>query len=324
MSNLGRVAEWIDLLDPSEEELQSSLPGAVHDRALERLRQPIRHDDEPRPTIESHGDYVYAVFIVPVCRRRQDKVFYQEIDVLATHDVVLTVRKTPAGDRPFDETPIREEVAKNPNAHPGRIVFFVLDAVAEAYLQVVDELDDEIDELEDAILTDPQPAALQQAITMKRQLVQLRKIVHPQRDMFAALLSGRYELPGMTEEHERYFRDVYDHLIRVAEQLDDYRDLASGVTDLYQSTVGNKMNLTMKQLGWVATFFLPLSFLTGFFGQNFSLLAGNYIVPGWTFWVLGIGLDLAAFAAVLAWYVNRERGNLLLRVPELPALPHRR
>src|SRR5205085_1784888 len=127
----------------------------------------------------------------------------------------------------------------------------------------------------------------------KQQLVQLRKIVHPQRDMFAALLSVRYKLPGMTEEHERYFRDVYDHLIRVAEQLDDYRDLASGVTDLYQSTVGNKMNLTMKQLGWVATFFLPLSFLTGFFGQNFNQLVGNYIVPGWTFWVLGIALELA-------------------------------
>jgi magnesium transporter len=110
----------------------------------------------------------------------------------------------------------------------------------------------------------------------------------------------------------------------VAEQIDDYRDLASGVTDLYQSTVGNKMNLTMKQLGWVATFFLPLSFLTGFFGQNFTLLAGDLIVPSWTFWVLGIGLDVLAFAVVLAWYVSRERGNLLMRVPKPAAAPRDR
>ena len=75
---------------------------------------------------------------------------------------------------------------------------------------------------------------------MKRQLVQLRKIVNPQRDMFAALLSGRYELPGMTDEHERYFRDVYDHLIRVSGELDDYRDLLPGATDLYHSTVGTR------------------------------------------------------------------------------------
>jgi magnesium transporter len=84
------------------------------------------------------------------------------------------------------------------------------------------------------------------------------------------------------------------------------------------------MNLTMKQLGWVATFFLPLSFLTGFFGQNFNLLVGTIISPSWTFWVLGLGLDVAAFVAVLLWFLDRERGNLALRMPELPRLSHRR
>src|SRR5262249_57020691 len=115
-------------------------------------------------------------------------------------------------------------------------------------------------------------------------------------DMLAGALSGRYELPGMPPEHEKYFRDVYDHLIRVSEQLDDYRDLASGTTDLYQSTIGNKMNLTMKQLGWVATFFLPLSFLTGFFGQNFVVLVTNSLRPPWPFSLLCRGLAPAAFA----------------------------
>src|SRR5262249_33281344 len=119
------------------------------------------------------------------------------------------------------------------------ILYLVVDELVDSFLPQLSELDDEIDKLEDDILVDPQPVLLQQAIAMKRQLVQLRKIVNPQRDMFAGLLSGRYELPGMDEEHERYFRDIYDHLIRVSEQLDDYRDLASGTTDLYQSTVGN-------------------------------------------------------------------------------------
>jgi magnesium transporter len=141
--------------------------------------------------------------------------------------------------------------------------------------------------------------------------------------MFAGIISGRYDLPGMTEEHAKYFRDVYDHLIRVSEQLDDYRDLASGTTDLYQSTVGNKMNLTMKQLGWVATFFLPLTFLTGFFGQNFGTLV-RFINVTWAFFLLGLALDIAAFVLVLLWFLNSERGNLTLRMPDLPRLPHRK
>ena len=183
------------------------------------------------------------------------------------------------------ECPVFEDLRNQTHKHLQRyeeglgILYLVVDELVDSFLPQLSELDDEFDELEDTILTDPQPALLQQAITMKRQLVQLRKIVNPQRDMFAGILSGRYELPGMTEEHETYFRDVYDHLIRVSEQLDDYRDLASGTTDLYQSTVGNKMNLTMKQLGWVATFFLPLSFLSGFFGQNFAVLVGRSPSP---------------------------------------------
>src|SRR5262249_12770369 len=228
------------------------------------------------------------------------------------------------------ECPVFAELRNQKHRHLQRyeeglgILYLVIDELVDSFLPQLSELDDEFDELEDTILTDPQPAALQQAITMKRQLVQLRKIVNPQRDMIGGLLSGRYELPGMTEEHERYFRDVYDHLIRVAEQLDDYRDLASGTTDLYQSTVGNKMNLTMKQLGWVATFFLPLSFLTRFFGQNFTLLVGTIIPTDRTRWVFGMGLALAASIAVLPWFLNRERGNLRLRIPALPPLPHRR
>src|SRR5262249_3845176 len=174
------------------------------------------------------------------------------------------------------------------------ILYLVVDELVDSFLPQLSELDDEFDELEDTILIDPQPALLQQAITMKRQLVQLRKIVNPQRDMFAGVLSGRYELPGMTPEHEKYFRDVYDHLIRVSEQLDDYRDLASGPPALYRWTFGNKRTLTVKQPGWVATFFLPLSFLSGFFGQNFVVLVTNYLRPAWTFWVLGLGLELAA------------------------------
>ncbi len=117
----------------------------------------------------------------------------------------------------------------------------------------------------------------------------MRKVVSPQRDLFARAIDQIAELPGLSLDERDYFRDIYDHLIRISELIDSYRDLASGATDLYLSTVSNRQNEVMKQLTVIATVFLPLSFITGFFGMNFGLLTGNLITRGWTFWVLGIG-----------------------------------
>jgi magnesium transporter len=309
---------WLDMDSPTDEDFK--LLRETFD--LHPLAVEDAHKFGQRPKIEDYGDFTHLVLFGAIdAPHRRTGLAPIEVHCFYSPKWLITVHK---GECPVFGELRNQTHRKLKHYEEGLgILYLVIDALVDSFLPQLSELDDEIDQLEDAILNDPQPVLLQQAITTKRQLVQLRKIVNPQRDMFSGLLSGRYELPGMTEEHERYFRDVYDHLIRVAEQLDDYRDLATGTTDLYQSTVGNKMNLTMKQLGWVATFFLPLSFLTGFFGQNFTLLVGTIIRPGWTFWVLGIGLDLAAFIAVLMWFLNSERGNLRLRMPQVPALPHR-
>jgi magnesium transporter len=318
-----RLAEgvflWLDIENPTEADFTLLREVfKLHPLALEDSRK-----FGQRPKLDEYDDFTLLVVFGAVDdHERRTGLAPIEVHCFYSPKWLITVHR--------GECAVFEELRNQTHRHLRKyeeglgILYLVVDELVDSFLPQLSELDDEFDELEDTILTDPQPASLQQAITMKRQLVQLRKIVNPQRDMFAAILSGRYELPGMTDEHEKYFRDVYDHLIRVSEQLDDYRDLASGTTDLYQSTVGNKMNLTMKQLGWVATFFLPLSFLTGFFGQNFTFLVAKVISPSWTFWVLGIGLDLTAFILVLLWFLNREKGNLRLRPTDLPALPRRR
>ena len=123
--------------------------------------------------------------------------------------------------------------------------------------------------------------------------------------MFAALATGVVELPGMNDEAQRYFRDIYDHLIRIADVIDGYRDLLSGVLDTHVSTVSNRLNVVMKQLTIIATIFLPLSYLTGFFGQNFAFLVRN--IGGRTdFLVFGLGLELATVLVLL--YFFRRRG----------------
>ena len=108
----------------------------------------------------------------------------------------------------------------------------------------------------------------------------------------------------MTEEDERYFRDVYDHLIRISDLIDTYRDLLTGAMDVYLSTVANRTNVVTKQLAIIATIFLPLSFITGFFGQNFGFLV-RHIAGGPAFLGLGIVLELVALAGLLLLFKRR-------------------
>jgi magnesium transporter len=139
---------------------------------------------------------------------------------------------------------------------------------------------------------------------MKRLLVGMRKAITPQRDAFARLNAGIAELPGFSEKDEHYFRDIYDHLIRISDLIDSYRDLLAGAMDAYLSTASNRLNAVMKQLTIIATIFLPLGWLTGFFGQNFGWLVGH--IGRWEAFVgFGIGTELFALFALLTMFKRR-------------------
>ena len=132
----------------------------------------------------------------------------------------------------------------------------------------------------------------------------MRKVIAPQRDLFPRSSSGSSAFPGMTDDDQRYFRDVYDHLIRISDMVDTYRDLLTGAMDVYLSTVSNRLNGVMKQLAIIATVFMPLTFLTGFFGQNLGWMVGHVGGLG-HFLVFGIGLELMTLAIVLGYFCRR-------------------
>jgi len=136
----------------------------------------------------------------------------------------------------------------------------------------------------------------------------MRKVIAPERDMMAGITAGVSDVPGMTDEAAKYFRDLYDHLIRLADLVDSYRDLLSSVMDTHLSTVSNRLNVVMKQLAIIATVFLPLSWLTGFFGQNFTYLTTRLLTPTWVFYAFGIGTE--ALAVVLLYILFKRRGWL--------------
>jgi magnesium transporter len=129
-------------------------------------------------------------------------------------------------------------------------------------------------------------------------------VIEPQRDLVATIVNGSAELPGSTLEVERSFRDVYDHLIRLTETLDSYRDVVTGVIDLYNSTVSQRQNAIVKQLTAIASIFLPLTFITGYFGQNFAWMV-DAVGGQVAFFVLGLGLQVVALLLLLAFFKHR-------------------
>ena len=181
------------------------------------------------------------------------------------------------------------------------LLYRVLDGLTDSFFPVLADMDDEIDELEAAVLKSPTDEQLERLFALKRRLVGMRKVITPQRDMFARSIDQLAELPGLQLDERDYFRDIYDHLIRISDLIDSYRDLLSGATDLYLSTVSNRQNDVMKQLTVIATIFLPLAFITGFFGQNFGWMV-RHIASGWAFWVLGIGSMLATAVGLLVFF----------------------
>jgi magnesium transporter len=293
---------WIDLLDPSEQELHDHLPADIHERALEQLLAPALHDDEPRPKLESHGDYVFGIFLVAVAVREEDLVYYQEVDLVMTREVLVTVRKTPDHGRPpFDVTGAME-ACRDVEAI-GMVVYHLVDDIAERYLDLIDDLNDEIDELEEHVEEWESERIRARLSVLRHDVLQIRRTLAPTRDAIREVVDNRIEFAGeevFTHDVELSFGAAYDKLLRATDGLDLSRDLVAGVRDYHQAKIANDQNEVMKRLAVIATVFLPLAVLTGFFGQNFSYLVNAIEPREWVFWVLGVGLEIGAAVVLFA------------------------
>jgi magnesium transporter len=267
-------------------------------QAAERFQQ--------RPKVDDYDDYVFIVMYGASSKPRSGLVevhcFYNEQYLVTVHHERCPQLKQ------FGEKLSQMDRGQHP---PIMLLHGVLDTLVDGFFPALASFDDDIDELEDSILARPTDDQLGRLFDMKRSLIGIRKVVTPARDTLAGVVAGVGQLPGMTPEAERYFRDLYDHLIRISDLVDSYRDLLSGVLDTHLSTVSNRLNTVMKQLTVIATVFMPLTYLTGFFGQNFGVLVDN--ITGWQAFVgLGIGLELLAVVGlvVLFWmrgWIGPER-----------------
>jgi magnesium transporter len=268
------MGRWIDLVDPTEDDLKQVVPADLHSSALAQLLAPARHDDEPRPSIESHGSYIFAVLLVPVIVVEEDRIYYQELNAVLMHDLIVTVRKTPDGGHAFDTAPVHE-ACPNPESLPtGTITYHLIDEVAEGFLNLVDALDDEVDELEDHVEDWPSERIRSRLSDLRHDVLHVRRTLAPTRDAVRKVVDNRVELDGETElfnrEVELDFADAYDKLLRAMDGLELARDLAAGVRDYLQAKVSNDQNEVMKRLTVIASVLLLPTFIVGLYGQNFK------------------------------------------------------
>ncbi|MGI8864930.1 MAG: magnesium/cobalt transporter CorA [Solirubrobacteraceae bacterium] len=289
---------WLDLTAPGQEELESLRKiFKFHPLALEDT-----NDFGQRPKLDDYGDYVFLVFYGGWPEAPADQEPLREVHLFISGHFLVTIHHEllPALDT------LRSQLEDRVLHSEQFLLYRVLDGLTDSFFPMLSVMDDEIDDLEAAVLVNPTDLQLQRLFALKRQLVSMRKVISPQRDLFARSIDQIAELPGLELDERDYFRDIYDHLIRISDLIDSYRDLLSGATDLYLSTVSNRQNDVMKQLTVIATIFLPLSFITGFFGMNFSFMVNQVIHASWTFWVLGLGSMVLTCVALLAFF--RRKG----------------
>src|SRR5580698_5158927 len=289
----------LDIHDPGPDDDVTGLlvntfhfhPVAVE--AVERFGQRARIDD--------YDNFVHIITF-GMAANGQDVA---EVHCFLTDKFLISLHQ---GDCPALNS-VSERVAthhsKTASAPQVVIFYLITDTLIDSFFPVLSDFDDSIDNLEGAILKNPTEEQLGTLFAMKRQIMTIRKVITPQRDMISSLNGGMVEIPGMTDQGSAYFRNLYDHLIRISDLVDGYRDLVSGAMDTHLSMVSNRLNVVMKQLAIIATVFLPLGFLTGFFGQNFAWLSGHLQSNLGYFLFLGLGSEVVAIILLLILFKRR-------------------
>ena len=265
------AAKWDDLLDPTEDELRAVCPHELEETAIELLLAAPEHEDEPRPTLQGHGDYVFGVFLLARSLDEADSIYYQEIGLVITHDTLLTVRKTPKGREPYAIEEVRAAV--KPTDSAGMIAYRIVDDISEHYLDLVDDVDAEIDELEDLVDVQSPEKTRNRISELRHDLLHIRRTLTPMRDAVRRIVDDVVDVEKgkdvFPHEVEIAFNSAYDKLLRAIDGLEFSRDLLASVRDYQQSKIANDQNEVMKRLTVIAALILLPTFIVGLYGQNF-------------------------------------------------------
>lgn len=229
----------------------------------------IVHTDQ-RPKVEDYEQYLFMICKMFMFEEAESRIDTEQFSLILGQNFILTFQER-EGDV-FE--PVRERLRKGKGrirtAGMDYLAYALVDAVVDNYFVVLEKIGERIERLEEAMTEDPGPETMQMIHHLKRELIWLRKSVWPLREVIGRL--EREEISLIQEKTTIFLRDVYDHTIQVIETIETFRDMTSGMLDLYLSTISNRMNEVMKVLTIIATIFIPLTFIAGIYGMNFKYM----------------------------------------------------
>ena len=284
---------WLDLVDPSAAELAVlQREFNLHPLAVEDAQTP--HE---RPKIQAYDGYL-SVIVHPVTWEGERLVVH-ELSIFAGKQYLITISHSP-------RYPLAE-VERRWHAHDGSIghdssflLYTLLDTIVDGYFPISDRLEEWINDLQAQVFDQRTNATdkLREIFVLKQDVHQARRAVTPMREIIQPIVRGDFKF---LDREALYYRDVYDHAVRVIDQLDSARDYLNSALDILLSMVANRQNEVSKQLAIIATIFLPLTYITGFFGQNFGFMVDHITKPG-MFWYLGIGSQVVCLVILLLYF----------------------
>ena len=260
-----------------------------------------------RTKIDIFDDYIFIAFKMLTYNVESRTLDVEQVSLILGEKFVITFQEKP-GDI-FE--PVRNRI-KNGKGRVRKmgadyLAYTLVDAVVDNYFSVLENIGEEIEYMEEELVSNPTPDTLQRIHVLKREMIFLRKSVWPLREIIGGL--ERDEVPLIKESTHIYLRDLYDHTIQVIDTLETYRDVITGVLDVYLSSISNKMNEVMKVLTIFAVIFIPLTFIAGIYGMNFNPEISPFNMPelNWYYgypFIIGI---MVALGVIMLLYFKRKR-----------------
>jgi len=256
---------------------------------------------EQRPKMEDFGTYIYIVLKMIYPDENDGEIKMEQVSLILGENFVISFQEK--------EGDIFNHVRERLKNGKGRIrkmkadylAYSLLDAVVDNYFFILEKTGEQIEELEDRVVSQPKPETLQEIHRLKRMMIFLRRSVWPLREVISNLERGESSL--IQETSRIYLRDVYDHTIQVIDSVETFRDMLSGMHDTYLSSISNRMNEIMKVLTIIATIFIPLTFIAGIYGMNFQFMPEL----GWRWGYFAVWLIMVGVAVVMVGFFRRKK-----------------